>query len=219
MSYLTSYIFPTGAHDISTNLVLGVSLGGHAAWQCLIHDPRITIGIVVIGCPDYIELMTQRASKSKLDSWTSSEPHGARFMGSEGFPQGLIDVVRAQDPAEMLRSRLGDASSSMSSLDDTSKHQLRAFLRDHIRGKRILNLSGRQDKLVPYECGEAFVKCVGQAISPDGWCSDLGIVLENVIFEGVGHEMTDAMAKKAVEFLSDALADTTVASSASASKM
>jgi pimeloyl-ACP methyl ester carboxylesterase len=38
---------------IERNLVLGVSLGGHAAWQVLFAEPRVEAGVVVIGCPDY----------------------------------------------------------------------------------------------------------------------------------------------------------------------
>lgn len=33
---------------------MGVSLGGHVAWQALFNDPRITAAVVVIGCPDYM---------------------------------------------------------------------------------------------------------------------------------------------------------------------
>jgi dienelactone hydrolase len=33
---------------------MGVSLGGHAAWQVLFNDPRVTAGVVIIGCPDYM---------------------------------------------------------------------------------------------------------------------------------------------------------------------
>jgi hypothetical protein len=34
--------------------VLGVSLGGHAAWQVFFNEPRVTAAVVIIGCPDYI---------------------------------------------------------------------------------------------------------------------------------------------------------------------
>jgi dienelactone hydrolase len=33
---------------------MGISLGGHAAWQVLFADPRVTAGVVIIGCPDYM---------------------------------------------------------------------------------------------------------------------------------------------------------------------
>lgn len=32
ITHLSSYIFPTASHTITTNLVCGVSLGGHGAW-------------------------------------------------------------------------------------------------------------------------------------------------------------------------------------------
>lgn len=41
ITYLPSYIFPTSNHTVSTNLVCGVSLGGHCAWvscQCRITN-------------------------------------------------------------------------------------------------------------------------------------------------------------------------------------
>jgi pimeloyl-ACP methyl ester carboxylesterase len=47
---------------IERNLVLGVSLGGHAAWQVLFADPRVEAGVVVIGCPDYMRRPRSLAS-------------------------------------------------------------------------------------------------------------------------------------------------------------
>lgn len=39
ITHLSSYIFPTSHHTIITNLVCGVSLGGHGAWVSnLLHD-------------------------------------------------------------------------------------------------------------------------------------------------------------------------------------
>jgi len=34
--------------------VLGISLGGHAAWQVFFNDPRVIAAMVIIGCPDYM---------------------------------------------------------------------------------------------------------------------------------------------------------------------
>lgn len=42
----------TGAVD--QHLVLGVSLGGHSAWQSLFAEKRVSAGVVVIGCPDFM---------------------------------------------------------------------------------------------------------------------------------------------------------------------
>lgn len=57
IDHVGSYIaedFPGVMPEIGRNLVLGVSLGGHAAWQVLFAEPRVEAGVVVIGCPDYI---------------------------------------------------------------------------------------------------------------------------------------------------------------------
>ena len=59
IDHLGSYIFhgPDGP-VIEQNLVLGISLGGHAAWQVFFNDPRVTAAIVIIGCPDYMRKWT-----------------------------------------------------------------------------------------------------------------------------------------------------------------
>lgn len=55
IDHLPSYIFNTkDSPPIEHHLVLGTSLGGHAAWQVLFSDPRVTAGVVIIGCPDYM---------------------------------------------------------------------------------------------------------------------------------------------------------------------
>jgi hypothetical protein len=43
MDHLESYILQsTSSPSIQEHLVLGVSLGGHGAWQALFNEPRIT---------------------------------------------------------------------------------------------------------------------------------------------------------------------------------
>ncbi|RMD40984.1 hypothetical protein DV735_g4151, partial [Chaetothyriales sp. CBS 134920] len=92
IDYLPGYIFPAGGpHSdqriTGPHIALGVSLGGHSAWQCVLHDPRISAAIVTIGCPDYERLMTDRARLSKRKSWLDG--NGARFVGSADFPASL----------------------------------------------------------------------------------------------------------------------------------
>lgn len=43
-----------GKRKIDQHLALGVSLGGHSVWQLMFAEPRVTAGVVIIGCPDYI---------------------------------------------------------------------------------------------------------------------------------------------------------------------
>lgn len=54
---LPGYLFHEGgevARTIDQHLVLGWSLGGHSCWQLMFADPRVTAGISVIGCPDFM---------------------------------------------------------------------------------------------------------------------------------------------------------------------
>lgn len=106
---LPGYVFPSptasSSHrerNISEHFVLGISLGGHAVWHVLLSDPRVTAGVVVIGCPDYTRLMVDRARLSKREAYTRSEPPGRTFLGSEDFPAALVDAVAKYDPAGLL---------------------------------------------------------------------------------------------------------------------
>lgn len=50
-------------------------------------DPRITVGIPIIGCPDYMELMKYRANKSGV---SLAAPH---------MPASLFKLIGSIDPA------------------------------------------------------------------------------------------------------------------------
>ena len=221
MNYISSYFFPTSEHSIVDHLVLGVSLGGHAAWHCIIHDPRITTAIVVIGCPDYVRLMSDRARLSKLTTWTNSIPPGSSFLGSTDFPTGLVEAVGKYDPAGLFLS-------NMSSLDDDFKDQrptaseqrlLLPLMKRSLQAKRILNLAGSADKLVPYKCAAPFLRWLKNATARNGWFNEGGVVLEDIIFDGVGHDMSPEMVREAHRFLVSALEQTTTETSGRASKI
>ncbi|KAL8949054.1 MAG: hypothetical protein Q9222_004810 [Ikaeria aurantiellina] len=206
MTYLSSYVFPSSDRDIVSNIVLGVSLGGHAAWHCLFHDSRVTAAIIVIGCPDFFSLMSDRARLSKLPSWTESSVAGSKFLGSQHFPQGLVRAVETYDPAGLL---LGKLDSSIRSIDDksssaTEQARLLSLLKRALEGKRILNLSGGADRLVPYECGQAFLEWLKVAIAPGNWFAE-GFYLEDIQFDDVGHWMSPGMVDHAICFLAETL--------------
>ncbi|PGH16109.1 hypothetical protein AJ80_05324 [Polytolypa hystricis UAMH7299] len=213
IDFLPSYAFPTSPIQITTNLVLGVSLGAHAGWCCILHEPRITGAVIIVGCPDYLNLMVDRARLSKLPSWTSSSPPGAKIMGSEAFPQGFLDRVRHLDPAAFFLKHMAESAVPAPIRDgpipeptEKEKEILCPVLSQSLAGKRILLLSGGSDKLVPYHRGEAFLTWLKKAISPDGgWFADGGVSLEDLIFEGVGHEVTPEMVDHAIEFIGESL--------------
>lgn len=171
------------------------------------HDPRITTGIVVIGCPDYVDLMTDRARLSRLDTWTRSSPHGADFLGSEDFPKGLIEAVEKYDPAGLLLGEVASRNDGVFDRNPTSneKTRLMPLMKSSLQGKRILNMAGGADKLVPYKCSESFMRWLKNATSPSGWFSDGDVVLEDIVFDGVGHEMSPAMVKEVHRFVLDTL--------------
>lgn len=222
IDYLPSFVFPRGERTIVEHLVLGVSLGGHAAWSCLLHEPRISTGVVVIGCPDYVNLMADRARLSKLPSWTEGKD-GEKFLGSEAFPASLLDTVARYDPASLLLGQMGVQSTATTNTGPlregplpeptgTEKEALRALLGRTLAGKKVLNLSGGVDKLVPYHRGEVFLTWLKKALRADGWFADGGVTFEDVIDQAAGHEVTPKMAGEAVRFISDSLAGSSSAS-------
>jgi hypothetical protein len=185
--------------------VLGVSLGGHSVWHCLLSDPRIQTGVVIIGCPDFTRLMCQRAEKSRLKTW------GPSFIGSTDFPPALVQAISQYDPAGFLLPSNLKAPVSLTagqSLDPSAaaQEQILQVLNKNLAHKVIFNLSGGSDKLVPYACSAPFLSYLKRAISPEGWWKDNGLVLDDRIYEGVGHECTEKMLDDAVLFIGNVLA-------------
>jgi len=64
-------------------------LGGHSTWLALSTDPRLEIGIPIIGCPDYLKLMSLRAKESSL---TLEPPY---------LPNSLLSLIRRVDPVSL----------------------------------------------------------------------------------------------------------------------
>ncbi|KAA8645506.1 hypothetical protein EYZ11_005058 [Aspergillus tanneri] len=213
IDYLPSFVFPNAERRILDNLVLGVSLGGHAAWSCILHEPRVSAGVVIIGCPDYVSLMADRARLSKLPSWTNSDPPGSQFLSSEAFPSTLLEAINKYDPAGLFLSCLSTGSDIgylrdglLGEPNEQEKQALRPHFTRCLAGKRILNLSGGLDKLVPYHRGEAFLTWLKRAIGPTGWFADGGVAFEDIIDESAAHEVTPKMVREAVRFINETLA-------------
>jgi len=209
LTYISSYIFPHSERRIVENIVCGVSLGGHAAWHCLIHDPRITAAIIIIGCPDYIGLMTDRARLSRLATWTRTTPPGVSFLGSADFPESLIQAVRKYDPVGLL---LGPAAVPNEDIFDhepteEEKQRVLPLMIQCLGEKRILNMSGGSDKLVPYHCSEPFLRWLKNATGPNGWFSDGHVTIEDIVFDGVGHTLSPGMAQEIDRFVLDILSN------------
>ncbi|KAJ3800670.1 Alpha/Beta hydrolase protein [Lentinula aff. detonsa] len=128
IDYLPAYLYPESERKISGWGLAGVSLGGHSTWTALAKDPRIQVGIPIIGCPDYLTLISKRAAKFgiSLDS------------ASKYFPESLLTLIRKETPP-----------STPYLMEDVS---------NPFFGKKILVLSGGADPLVPWDASQSFVE-------------------------------------------------------------
>lgn len=202
IDHVESYIFtsPSGPR-ITQHLALGISLGGHATWHCLLSDSRIIAGVVGIGCPDYTRLMTDRARLSKRKTYVESEPPGKEFLGSVDFPKALMDAIARYDPAGLMVPGYFNPVGPDSAPD---LERFRGLVRERLQGKKILNLSGKADKLVPYAAGEPFYNILKEVLRED---KSLDVGFEDVLFEGVGHAFPKGMADKATEWICGVVSD------------
>ncbi|OSX59075.1 hypothetical protein POSPLADRAFT_1151946 [Postia placenta MAD-698-R-SB12] len=160
IDFLPSYLYPSGERTVSSWLIGGISLGGHSTWYALRNEPRITLGVPIIGCPDYTALMTERAGLNGIP-W--EPPY---------IPRSLLDLIERYDPAAASYT-VPDASNP--------------FL-----GKKILVLSGGDDKLVPWSASKTFV---------DSLNVGLGGVKEVIVAPGVGHKCTREMVQAMSRFI------------------
>ncbi|GKT44921.1 uncharacterized protein ColSpa_05102 [Colletotrichum spaethianum] len=189
---------------IDQNLVLGVSLGGHSAWQTMFREERVSAGVVIIGCPDYMALLSDRAKKSKLATFSAADD-GASFLGSRDFPPDLVASCLRHDPKGILFGT-GAVPATAESLSEDERKRLRGVL-DGLRlgNKKFLVCSGADDKLVPYKMSEPFVEFFAGALGT--WYADEGVALENKVYEGVGHAFSQGMVEDSLRFLIDAVAE------------
>ncbi|KAH7350815.1 hypothetical protein BKA65DRAFT_426173 [Rhexocercosporidium sp. MPI-PUGE-AT-0058] len=206
IDHLGSYIFHGPDYpSITQHMVMGISLGGHSAWQVLFNEPRVTAGIVIIGCPDYINLMTDRARLSKLPSYITTTPPGCSFLGSPSFPSTLLNALSKSDPRSILFPSPTSIPSS-SSLSTTERTRLLPLLTHHLSGKSLLICSGGADKLVPYRCSQPFLEFLKGATDKEkGWWREGSCNVDDRVYEGVGHVFSEGMRGDTVAFVREAL--------------
>ncbi|APA11542.1 hypothetical protein sscle_08g063120 [Sclerotinia sclerotiorum 1980 UF-70] len=208
IDHLPSYIFNTKDSPlIEQHLVLGISLGGHSAWQVLFSDPRVTAGIVIIGCPDYLRMMTDRARLSKLQTYTSTTTPGSTFQGSKDFPPALINSLKKYDPVGLLfgTTPIPTTSTSTSTSTPSASNHSKQILPHHLQNKRILTCSGADDKLVPYHCSEPFLQFLKNATAVGGYYEEGNVYVEDKVYAGVGHAFSEEMFRDTVRFVNDTL--------------
>ncbi|CAI6097634.1 unnamed protein product [Clonostachys chloroleuca] len=178
-----------GRENVDGHVVLGWSLGGHAAWQAWLGEERVDAAVSVIGSPDFMGLMGGRAAGSKLDC-------GAQFLGSRFFPRDLVAVCKANDPKGFLFS---DSPLPQLPLSEAERSRLSALVDSRgLRSKKLLLLSGGDDQLVPHKFTAPFVKVLAEVG---------GLQVDDRVFDGVGHWFSAEMVEQAVEFLVKAVGE------------
>lgn len=210
LDHVEAYIFSEAADKkrITQNVVFGISLGGHAAWHVLMHDTRFSAAIITIGCPDYTRLMSDRARLSKRRAWLNTQ--GRDFVGSEDFPSGLVEAVRRYDPVGLLwgaglPTRRAGQEHLHDRLADDEKATLLPLMTRTLANKRILNLSGGADKLVPYAAGKPFLDWLKKATDHAGFFGGADCTLEDIVVDGAGHEVPPAMVEHMERWLLETL--------------
>lgn len=183
---------------VDQHLVLGVSLGGHSAWQALFGEERVSAAVVVIGCPDFMGLLSDRARLSRRETFRA-EDGGSSFLGSRDFPRDLVRACLRHDPKGILFGTGGVRDRGPEEKDEGERDRLRGLLDARVRGKKVLVCSGGDDKLVPYKASAPFVGFLERAA--ETWYADGGMVVVNKVYDGVGHVFSPAMVEDAVAFL------------------
>ncbi|KAK7425201.1 hypothetical protein QQX98_000116 [Neonectria punicea] len=195
MSGLMDLVAGYLGRPVDAHVCLGWSLGGHSAWEAWLGEERIDAAVAVIGCPDFMGLMKDRAASTELD-------YGASFLGSKYFPADLIAACLTHDPKAVL---FGTAAVLTVPLSASEQARLRPLLDARVRGKRLLLCSGGEDALVPYVNGKPVIEVLKEAAAEDGWYRDGKMVLEDRVYEGVGHRFSAGMVEDAVRFLVEAV--------------
>ncbi|SPQ21987.1 f4e52abc-21a6-40c0-ac21-bd6b0bb40383 [Thermothielavioides terrestris] len=202
LDLVEGYLFPNaeGKRKIDQHLALGVSLGGHSVWQLMFAEPRVEAGVVVIGCPDYINLLSDRARLSKLSTY-SVQDNGASFLGSKDFPQSLVAACAKYDPKAIF---FGASAVPGAEASGAADEAARKIVRERLRGKKFLLCSGGDDKLVPYRCSEPFLRWFKQAT--ESWFKEENVSVDDRVYPGVGHSFSADMISDSVRFVVDAVA-------------
>ena len=117
--------------------------------------------------------------------------------------------MEAYDPAGLFLGGLARTSSATYAHEVTEEQERRLIplMEKTLKGKRVLNMSGGADKLVPYKQGEAFLQWLKNATGPGGWWENGEFVLEDIVFDGVGHAMSPDMMTTASRFVVQTLLD------------
>ncbi|KAK4689374.1 hypothetical protein P7C73_g716, partial [Tremellales sp. Uapishka_1] len=90
IDFIAAYLFPNGEKVVEEYMATGISLGGHATWLLLREDPRIQIGVPIIGLPfeSYPRLMKARAESLGLEFKAPVYPPSLQTVLERPIPEG-----------------------------------------------------------------------------------------------------------------------------------
>ncbi|GAA5836059.1 hypothetical protein JCM5353_003497 [Sporobolomyces roseus] len=97
IDFLPSILFPNDERTIEEWYCAGISLGGHSTWLSLAHEPRISLGIPIIGSPSTLTLLSDRALSLPA-------PSGPLSVSAPYFPKTFLDLLKKQDPDQVPMS-------------------------------------------------------------------------------------------------------------------
>lgn len=103
---------------------------------------------------------------------------GSDFLGSKDFPKGLIQAVEKYDPAGLLLGDVASRSEDLYSREPSvmERRGLVPIMKSTLQGKRVLNMAGGADKLVPtnaqnHSCaGSRTLLLPTDGSKKAGWC-------------------------------------------------
>ncbi|KAM0787300.1 hypothetical protein ACM66B_007076 [Microbotryomycetes sp. NB124-2] len=98
IDFFEATVWPGGERSVSDWFCGGVSLGGHATWIALAHEPRLSLGIPIIGSPDMVTLLSNRARNLPA-------PLGPISFSSPHVPDSLKRFLALNDPVNVPLSR------------------------------------------------------------------------------------------------------------------
>lgn len=147
----------------------------------------------IIGCPDFLTLMTSRAR-----SFGDSTLKGTDPAGPPAFPHSLVAHVTKTSPTPMSLSPSPSSNAPGSNIHssdtpwtynptDATDRLVNPFI-----GKKVLVLSGGADPLVPWSASQTFVDAL--QVGENGR-------KEVFLQDGVGHECTSEMVERLARFV------------------
>lgn len=138
MEFLPSYLFPKGERTIDEFVPAGVSMGGHAVWRLLRHDPSVRFGIPIISIPSEVlgVNLEERATQYGVSSEELIYPDGVRHYMMGVPPPGAYkgkkilvlsggkDASMPIERAEPIIAKISEEADVEWKVDESAGHKI-----------------------------------------------------------------------------------------------